>query len=51
MLRELPVGLSEWDIRQSDFYVLMSKEAQDIIRQQGIILLDYCPLQQVWKAM
>lgn len=69
MLRDLPVGLSEWavhpgygnaelqaidpetwDVRQTDFDFLMSSEAQDIIRQEGIILLNYQPLQAIWKG-
>lgn len=68
MLRELPVGLSEWavhpglanaelgaidpggkQVRQSDFDFLMSQEAQDIIKEEGIVLLDYGPLQAVWR--
>jgi len=68
MLRELPVGLSEWAIhpglddaelltiepdgkhnRQKDFDFLMSQEAKDIIKEEGIILLDYRALQAVWR--
>ena len=68
MLRELPVGLSEWaihpglddaellaiepdgkHIRQKDFDFLMSQEAEDIIKEEGIILLDYRALQAVWR--
>jgi chitin disaccharide deacetylase len=69
MLRELPVGLSEWavhpglenaellaierdsrHIRQRDFDFLMSSEAQDIVKEENIILLDYRMLQEVWRA-
>jgi chitin disaccharide deacetylase len=69
LLRELPVGLSEWavhpgldssellaiepggnHIRQTDFDFLMSEQARDIIREEGIILLDYRALQAAWKA-
>jgi hypothetical protein len=69
LLRELPVGLSEWavhpgldsaellaiepganHIRQTDFDFLMSQQARDIIREEGIILLDYRALQAVWRA-
>jgi predicted glycoside hydrolase/deacetylase ChbG (UPF0249 family) len=37
-------------IRQTDFDFLMSEQARDIIREEGIILLDYRALQAVWKA-
>ena len=37
-------------IRQTDFDFLMSEQARDIIREEGIILLDYRALQGVWKA-
>ena len=68
LLRELPVGLSEWavhpgldspellaiesggnHIRQTDFDFLMGEQAKDIVREEGIILLDYRALQAVWK--
>ena len=68
LLRELPVGLSEWavhpgldtpemlaiepggnHIRQADYDFLTSQQAKDIIREEGIILLDYRALQAVWK--
>jgi predicted glycoside hydrolase/deacetylase ChbG (UPF0249 family) len=37
-------------IRQTDFDFLMSEQARDIVREEGIILLDYRALQAVWKA-
>ena len=68
LLRELPVGLSEWavhpgldnsellaieadgkHIRQRDYDFLMSQAAQDIVQEEGIMLLDYRALQGVWK--
>lgn len=68
LLRELPVGLSEWavhpgldnsellaiepdgnHIRQTDFDFLTSQQAQDIVKEEGIVLLDYRALQQVWR--
>jgi predicted glycoside hydrolase/deacetylase ChbG (UPF0249 family) len=68
LLRELPVGLSEWavhpgldtpellaiepdgkHIRQTDYDFLVSQEAKDIVREEGIILLDYRQLQAVWR--
>jgi predicted glycoside hydrolase/deacetylase ChbG (UPF0249 family) len=36
-------------IRQADFDFLMSERARDIIREEGIILLDYRALQAAWK--
>ncbi len=37
-------------IRQKDFDFLMSQEAKDIVKEEGIILLDYRALQEVWRA-
>lgn len=36
-------------IRQTDFDFLMSEQARQFIREEGIILLDYRALQAVWK--
>jgi predicted glycoside hydrolase/deacetylase ChbG (UPF0249 family) len=36
-------------IRQTDFDFLMSEQARDIVREEGIILLDYRAIQAVWK--
>ena len=36
-------------MRQSDFDFLISQQAKDVIEEEGIILLDYRPLQQVWR--
>jgi predicted glycoside hydrolase/deacetylase ChbG (UPF0249 family) len=36
-------------IRQTDFDFLMSQQARDVVREEGIILLDYRALQAVWK--
>jgi predicted glycoside hydrolase/deacetylase ChbG (UPF0249 family) len=53
MLRSLPAGLSEWavhpgaagdpggDVRRTDLEFLVSAEAREIVRSEGIILLDY----------
>ncbi|HVO42517.1 MAG TPA: polysaccharide deacetylase family protein [Aggregatilineales bacterium] len=68
MLRDLPVGLSEWAVhpaledaellaiepdgkqfRQTDFDFVIAAEAREIIDQEGIILLSYNPLQEVWQ--
>lgn len=37
-------------IRQRDFNFLMSQEAQDIAKEESIILLDYRVLQEVWRG-
>lgn len=36
--------------RQLDFDFLISAEAREIIRQEGIILLSYAPLQAAWQS-
>jgi chitin disaccharide deacetylase len=38
-----------WRVRQTDFDFMMSAEAREVIRQEGITLLSYRPLQQVWQ--
>ena len=38
-------------IRQTDFDFLMSQEAKDIVKEEGIILLDYRALQGVWRGL
>jgi len=38
-----------WQVRQTDFDFLMSREAREIIQQEGIVLLSYKPLQKVWQ--
>jgi len=35
--------------RQTDFDFLTSQQAKDIVKEEGIILLDYRALQDVWK--
>jgi predicted glycoside hydrolase/deacetylase ChbG (UPF0249 family) len=37
-------------IRQLDFDFLTSQQAKDIIKQEGIILIDYRALQAVWSG-
>ncbi|MCX6036671.1 MAG: ChbG/HpnK family deacetylase [Chloroflexi bacterium] len=37
-------------VRQMDFDFLMSQEAKDIVKEEGIILLDYRALQVVWRG-
>jgi chitin disaccharide deacetylase len=36
-------------VRQTDFDFLISPEAREIIEQEGIVLLNYKPLQEIWK--
>ena len=38
-------------IRQTDFDFLTSQQAKELVREEGIVLLDYRALQAVWKAM
>lgn len=60
LLRELPVGLSEWAVhpglgdedsrvRRTDHEFLTSPRAGDIIREEGIELIDYGLLRQAWR--
>ncbi|HEX9091754.1 MAG TPA: ChbG/HpnK family deacetylase, partial [Anaerolineales bacterium] len=68
MLRELPVGLSEWAVhpgldnsellalepagnheRQTDFDFWTCQQAKDIIKEEGVIVIDYRALQVVWN--
>jgi len=68
LLRDLPVGLSEWAVhpglengellavqsdgarvRQTDLDFLISAEGREIVQQEGITLLSYKPLQEVWR--
>ena len=37
-------------IRHLDYDFLMSQAAQDIVKEEGIILLDYRALQVVWRG-
>jgi predicted glycoside hydrolase/deacetylase ChbG (UPF0249 family) len=37
-------------VRQTDFDFLMSQAAKDIVKEEGIILLDYRALQVVWSG-
>ncbi|MCJ7662138.1 MAG: polysaccharide deacetylase family protein [Anaerolineales bacterium] len=38
-------------IRQTDYDFLVSQEAKDIVKEEGIILLDYRALQVVWNEV
>ena len=37
------------DIRQTDYAFLTSPRAREIIDHEGITVIDYRPLQQVWN--
>jgi predicted glycoside hydrolase/deacetylase ChbG (UPF0249 family) len=38
-------------IRQADYDFLMSQEAKEIVKEEGIILLDYRAVQEVWREV
>lgn len=38
-----------WPVRKADFEFLISQEAKDTLRAEGIILLDYRALQEAWS--
>jgi chitin disaccharide deacetylase len=38
-----------WQVRQSDHAFLTSPQAREIIDREGISVIDYRPLQQVWS--
>lgn len=69
LLRDLPVGLSEWavhpglendellaidpdgaPVRQADLDAMISAQVREVIKQEGITLLSYKSLQEVWQA-
>ena len=39
-----------WRVRRTDFDFLVSAQAREIVRQEGIILMGYEPLQKVWQG-
>lgn len=39
-----------WRVRQTDYAFLVSAEARETIRREGITLLSYEPLQRLWQA-
>ncbi|MEU9961496.1 ChbG/HpnK family deacetylase [Streptomyces sp. NPDC050982] len=68
LLRELPVGLSEWAVhpglgdaqsravdpegwrvRQSDHEFLVSAEARELLREEGIFVVDYQGVREKWR--
>jgi hypothetical protein len=47
---ELQAVSDSWPVRQADFEFLMSAETRHILQQEGIIVLNYRPLQKLWQA-
>jgi predicted glycoside hydrolase/deacetylase ChbG (UPF0249 family) len=47
---ELKAMSPSWDVRVADYEFLMSPETRQIIKEEGIILLDFRPLQAAWQA-
>jgi len=39
-----------WQVRHTDYEFLVSAEARETIEREGIVLLSYAPLQEVWAA-
>jgi predicted glycoside hydrolase/deacetylase ChbG (UPF0249 family) len=48
---ELKALMPSWQVRQSDFDFFTSPEAKMIIEQEGIILLNYRTLQEIWRTV
>jgi predicted glycoside hydrolase/deacetylase ChbG (UPF0249 family) len=40
----------EWRVRHSDHAFLTSDHAREILAEEGIEVVDYTPLQNVWRA-
>jgi hypothetical protein len=38
-----------WQVRQTDYDFVVSSEAREAIQREGIILLNYQPLQKLWR--
>jgi hypothetical protein len=39
-----------WQVRQTDYEFVISPEAQAIVQEEGIILVDYRAVQTLWNA-
>jgi predicted glycoside hydrolase/deacetylase ChbG (UPF0249 family) len=60
LLRELPAGLTEWAVhpalggdewvRSSDYEFLVSAQAAEAVRREGIHVIDYAALQALWRG-
>jgi predicted glycoside hydrolase/deacetylase ChbG (UPF0249 family) len=40
-----------WRVRRTDYEFLISPEAREVVRQEGIVLIDYRTFQQVWSRV
>ena len=59
LLRDLPAGLTEWavhpstdpdsPVRYGDYEFLTSPQARELIRKEGITVIDYRPIQAAWR--
>lgn len=38
-----------WRVRQTDYEFLTSREARELLHQEGIVVIDYSTIQQVWS--
>jgi predicted glycoside hydrolase/deacetylase ChbG (UPF0249 family) len=47
---ELEAVTPSWQARAKDLEFFTSKEAHQVIKEEGIVLLGYEPLQKLWKA-
>ncbi len=45
----LAIEMEDNHIRQTDFDFLMSQEAKDIVNEEGIILVNYRALHEIWR--
>ena len=45
---ELQAITPTWPVRQTDYDFLLSSEAQQLVQEEGIILLTWQPLQKLW---
>lgn len=45
---ELQAAMPSWQVRQTDYMFFSSAEAREIIRDEGIILIDYQAIQAYW---
>jgi len=41
---------SVWRQRQTDYEFLTSSEARELIREEGIEVIDYRPMQRIWAG-
>ncbi len=46
---ELQAAMPSWQVRQTDFEFVMSPEAQAIVQEEGIMLVDYKAIQAIWN--